>query len=183
MGCTGDQWHVEVLKSKKAAIANLLGITAQGALVRSHFMNASMMDAPFKFFFSLESNNGQRKVIHCLRSEDGSSFTEAAEIRRYATRFYSNLFKTQWVEDPELDAAFLSDLPQVGESLDSFLSGDLTLDELHVVLMSLADGNAPGLDGKWTFIRHSGRWWEKTCWRFSRRVLGVVFCLRAVGEL
>lgn len=120
LGCTGDQGHVEILKSKKAAIANLLGITAQGALVRSHLMNASMMDAPSKFFFSLESNNGQRKVIHRLHSEDGSSFTEAAEIQRYATRFYSNLFKTQWVEDPELDTAILSDLPQVRESLDSF---------------------------------------------------------------
>ncbi|KAI3352703.1 hypothetical protein L3Q82_020166, partial [Scortum barcoo] len=147
LSCTGDQGHVETLKSKKAAIANLLGITAQGALVRSRFMNASMLDSPSKFFFSLESRNGQRKVIHCLRSDNGSSLTETTEIRRYATGFYRDLFKTELVEDPELDSTFLSGLPQVGDSSDSLLSADLTLDELHVALMSLANGKAPGIDG------------------------------------
>ncbi|KAI3364563.1 hypothetical protein L3Q82_011349 [Scortum barcoo] len=148
LSCTGDQGHIEALKSKKAAaIANLLGITAQGALVRSRFMNASMLDSPSKFFFSLESRNGQRKVIHCLRSDNGSSLTETTEIRRYATRFYRDLFKTELVEDPELDSTFLSGLPQVGDSSDSLLSADLTLDELHVALMSLANGKAPGIDG------------------------------------
>ncbi|KAI3355002.1 hypothetical protein L3Q82_004803 [Scortum barcoo] len=33
---------------------------------------------------SLESRNGQRKVIHCLRSDNGSSLTDATEIRRRA---------------------------------------------------------------------------------------------------
>ncbi|KAI3376925.1 hypothetical protein L3Q82_000023 [Scortum barcoo] len=34
------------------------------------------------FFFSLERRNGQRKVIHCLRSDNGSLLTETTEIRR-----------------------------------------------------------------------------------------------------
>ncbi|KAI3376772.1 hypothetical protein L3Q82_000368 [Scortum barcoo] len=46
------------------------------------------------FFFSLERRNGQRKVIHCLRSDNGSLLTETTEIRRYATGFYRDLFKT-----------------------------------------------------------------------------------------
>ncbi|KAI3375227.1 hypothetical protein L3Q82_021729 [Scortum barcoo] len=66
---------------------------------------------------------------------------------RYATGFYRDLFKTELVEDPELDSAFLSDLPQVGDSSDYLLSAELTLDELHVALMSLANGKAPGIDG------------------------------------
>ncbi|KAI3354308.1 hypothetical protein L3Q82_018495, partial [Scortum barcoo] len=45
LSCTADQGHIEGLKSKKAAIANLLGITAEGALTRSRFMNASMLDS------------------------------------------------------------------------------------------------------------------------------------------
>lgn len=73
---TGNQGHIEALKSKKAALANLLGITAQGALVHSHFMNASQMDAPLQFFFSFERKNGQRKIIHSLRSENGSTITD-----------------------------------------------------------------------------------------------------------
>ena len=147
LGCTGDQGNVEVLKSKKASLANLLGVTAQRALVRSRFLNASLMDAPTQFFFGLERRTGQRKIIHCLRSEDGSSFTETTDIRRYATQFYKGLFNTELVEDPELDASFLSNLPQVEATTNSRLDAELTAEELHVTLMSLANGKAPGIDG------------------------------------
>ncbi|TWW78225.1 Transposon TX1 uncharacterized 149 kDa protein ORF 2 [Takifugu flavidus] len=111
---------------KNVAIASLLGITAQGALVRSRYMNASMMDTPSKIFFSFEQKNGQRKVIHCQRVDDGSNITETAGIRRHATCFYKELFKSDMVEDPELETEFLSDLPQVGESSSKLLSADLT---------------------------------------------------------
>lgn len=89
-------------QSKKAAIANLLGTTAQGALVRSRYMNAFMMDAPTKFFFSLESKNGQRKVIHSLRASDWSTITETSRIRKHATDFYRELFKSELVVDTKL---------------------------------------------------------------------------------
>lgn len=35
----------------------------------------------------------------------------------------------------------------MGESSDSLLSADLTMEELHVALVSLANGKAPGIDG------------------------------------
>lgn len=77
---TGNQGHIEVLKSKKAALANLLDIIAQHALVRSRFVNTSQVIAPSQFFFSLEHENGQRKIINSLRSEDGSTRMETPEI-------------------------------------------------------------------------------------------------------
>lgn len=79
LSSTGDQGKVKVLKSKKAALANLVGITAQGALVPSRFMDAAIMDALSKFFFGLENKNGQRKTIHCL-------------------------FNTEWMEVPEKES-------------------------------------------------------------------------------
>ena len=36
---TGDQGHIEALTAKNTALSSLLGSRAQGALVRSHFMN------------------------------------------------------------------------------------------------------------------------------------------------
>ena len=45
--------------------------------------------------------------------------------------FIETLFKTELVKDLELESAVLADLPQVGESSDSLLSADVTLDELH----------------------------------------------------
>ena len=83
----------------------------------------------------------------CARTMDLHILTEAAAIRRHATRFYKELFKTELVKDLELESAILADLPQVGESSDSLLSADLTLDELHLALMSIANGKAPDIDG------------------------------------
>lgn len=110
-------------------------------------MNASMMDAPSKFFFGMESKNGQRKVIHSLRASDGSMITETSRIHKHATDFYKDLFKSVLVVDPKLEAEFLSGLPQVGESGNALLTKDLDLEELHVALMSLTNGKAPGIDG------------------------------------
>ncbi|CAK6979928.1 hypothetical protein L3Q82_011349 [Scomber scombrus] len=83
-----------------------------------------MMDAPSQFFFGLERRNNQKKIIHCLRSDDGSSFTKAPEIHRYTTQFYKELFKTELVEDPELAPSFLSDLPHLEASSNSQLDAD-----------------------------------------------------------
>lgn len=48
-GSTGEREHFEVLKTKKSALFNLLGFSAQGALVRSRFDNVVKMDAPSHF--------------------------------------------------------------------------------------------------------------------------------------
>ncbi len=63
---TGEQEHFEVFRSKKSALSDLLGVSAQGALVRSRFQNVVKMDAPSHFFFGLERKNGQRRRIHSL---------------------------------------------------------------------------------------------------------------------
>lgn len=63
---TGDRGHLQALKTKNTVLADLLGLRAQGALVRSRFQNFVEMDAPSKFFFSLEKKNGQNRLIHCI---------------------------------------------------------------------------------------------------------------------
>ena len=65
---TGNRDHIKDLKSKKSTLTDLLGTKAQGALVRSRFQSAALMDTPSKFFFGLEKKNGQSKTIHTLRS-------------------------------------------------------------------------------------------------------------------
>ncbi len=61
---TGVQSYFDTLA--KTQLADLLGIKAQGALVRSRFLSVSQMDAPSRFFFNLEKKNGQSRAIHCL---------------------------------------------------------------------------------------------------------------------
>lgn len=67
---TGEVRHMEDCSKKKAQLADLLGYKTQGALVRSRFQIIDQMDAPSKYFFSLEKKNGQRRFIYALRSEN-----------------------------------------------------------------------------------------------------------------
>ncbi|WP_213080652.1 hypothetical protein, partial [Escherichia coli] len=49
---TRETEHFKILKRKKSALSNLLGFSAQGALVRSRYQDIAKMDAPSHFFFS-----------------------------------------------------------------------------------------------------------------------------------
>ncbi len=106
-GFTGDRGHFQALKDKRAALAELLGDGAQGALVRSRFHNIVEMDAPSKFFFNLKKKNGQNQLIHCICSADGSDLTESAEIRKRTVDFFSELCANEYREDGLMSKQFL----------------------------------------------------------------------------
>lgn len=74
---TENMGLINSLKSIKSASSNLLGVSAQGALVRSRFMIASQMDAPSCFFFGLEKRNGERKIILSLRTGGCSEISDS----------------------------------------------------------------------------------------------------------
>ncbi|KAI4882467.1 hypothetical protein NFI96_027581 [Prochilodus magdalenae] len=144
---TGDQSHTADLKSKKSALTNLLGFRAQGALVRSRYQSLTQMDAPSRFFFSLERKNGQSRFIHSLRTANGQELTEPVGIRKWAVQFYSELYRSERKEDRELAAGFYAGLPRVPEQLNAELERPLGEQELHAALQSMEGGTAPGIDG------------------------------------
>ena len=92
---------VEILTVVRIAV---LGVSAQGALVRSHFQNVAQMDVPSHFFFSLE--NGQRRFIHSLRCDAGQVLTDYTEIQKHAVNFYSELFKCEHREEQAASHSF-----------------------------------------------------------------------------
>ncbi|KAJ3584784.1 hypothetical protein NHX12_015279, partial [Muraenolepis orangiensis] len=144
---TGDRGYIEILKEKKMALANLLDVKVQGALVRSQFLNINEMDAPTSFFFGLEKNNGQRRVIHSLLSGTGQEITEPSQIRRRAVSFYSTLYTSEYEEGETLSEGFWNGLPQVSEEANSQLEGPLTIQELQTALQGMQGRRAPGIDG------------------------------------
>lgn len=83
-----------MISYKKTQLADLLGLKTQGALVRSRFLSIEQMDAPSKYFFSLEKKNGQKHFLHALRSE-AVILSSHAEIRKRAYGFYENLYKNE----------------------------------------------------------------------------------------
>jgi len=144
---TGNRGHFQALKVKKATLVDLLGLRAQGALVRSRFQNVFEMDAPSKFFFNLEKKNGQSWLIHCLRSVDGRNLTQSSDIRKRAVDFFSQLYASEYNEDQLMSELFFDNLPQVAAQDSADLEGPLIMQELQVVLMSMENGKTPGLDG------------------------------------
>ncbi|KAK3509240.1 hypothetical protein QTP70_025587, partial [Hemibagrus guttatus] len=144
---TGDRGHIEALKSKKAKMNDLLDITAQGALVHSRFKSAAEMDAPSKFFFSLEQKNGQKRFIHAVRTESGDLLSEPTEIRKQTVSFYSKLYSSEWSGAQVVEDSFLVGLPKLSEQAARELDRELSLEELYEALQRMENGRASGIDG------------------------------------
>ncbi|TWW77351.1 Transposon TX1 uncharacterized 149 kDa protein ORF 2 [Takifugu flavidus] len=101
-----------------------------GTLVRSRFQHIAQMDAPSHFFFGLERKNGQRRVIHSLRANNGQVLEDPIEIRQRAVIYCWDQYRKECWEEPEV--------------------------EQSPALHGLAGGKAPGIDGLpaefyWTF--------------------------------
>ncbi|KAJ4948663.1 hypothetical protein JOQ06_020193, partial [Pogonophryne albipinna] len=133
---TGEREHVEVFKSKSSALSDLLGFSAQGALVRSRFQNIVKMDAPSHFFFGLKRKNGQRRLMHSLRSNAGQLLQESADIRQCAVEFYKELYRTEFQAEPEVAQSFYEGLPNVPEEDHAELEAELSAQELQEALQS-----------------------------------------------
>ncbi|KAK3505574.1 hypothetical protein QTP70_021451, partial [Hemibagrus guttatus] len=144
---TGDRGHIEALKSKKAKMNDLLDIAAQGALVRSRFASVTEMDAPSKFFFSLEQKNGQKRFIHAVRTESGDLLSEPTEIRKQTVCFSSKLYSSERSGAQIMEESFLKDLLKLSEQAARELGRELTLTELHKALQGMENGRAQGIDG------------------------------------
>ena len=144
---TGNRGCIESLKEKKMALANLLGVKVQGALVRSRFQTIRDMDAPSAFFFSLEKKNGQRKVIHTLLSDTGQEIMEPSQIQKRAVEFYTELYRSEFKEEQVLIEGFCDGLPQVSDETNSRLAGPLQMTELLSAVRNMQGQRAPGIDG------------------------------------
>ncbi len=108
---TGAQSYLDSFLSKRTQLADLLGGKTQGSLVRSRFQSVDQMDAPSKFFFSLEKKNGQSRAIHAMRSESGGLLTNPADIRKRTVTFYENLYRNELGVGNRGDSEFFDDLP------------------------------------------------------------------------
>lgn len=143
----GDQERVKVLKNKKKVLDDLLGIRAQGALVRSRFQSAVQIDGPTTFFFGLEKKNALNRIMHSLLSESGTEITEPKEIRKRAVAFYSELYRSEYTEVEEIASCFYEGLPKVPEGANAELEKPFTKGELYDALKSMKCWKAPGIDG------------------------------------
>lgn len=122
---------------RKIELNDLLDKKAQGVLVRSCFRNISEMDAPSKFFFGLELQNGQRRQIIVLASQAGVLLTESSDFKALARDFYSKLFESEFEEKQEIGNAFFNGRPKFRKDSAVELEKALTLEELNAAVMGI----------------------------------------------
>ena len=132
---TANRGYFEILKVKKLALADLLDVKVQGALVRSRYQASTEMDAPSSFFFGLEKRSGQRRVIHSFLADTGQTLVEPSQIRRRAVHYYSSLYKSEYEEQEAEVEGFCNGLPQVSEEINT---------AQHAIRDGGAEGRSPG---------------------------------------
>lgn len=104
------------------------------------------MDAPTSFFFNLEKNTVDKKILGCLKLPEGRKVTDGHGIISYALSFYEDLYRAEPC-DEEMAEFLFKDLPQLSDGEKPKLDKLLTFDELSVAVKELSSGKAPGLDG------------------------------------
>ncbi|KAI3368386.1 hypothetical protein L3Q82_008089 [Scortum barcoo] len=145
---TGDRGLLNSLKSKKRALANLLGVAAEGALVRSRFLNITQMDAPSQFFLWSGEEEWTKKnsSLPCdpVTALQSPTLLRSGNLQCVFIKTYIrvNLQTTQMCA-----AVFFTGLLQVETEANTKLEAQLTPQELYAALMSLKSGKAPGIDG------------------------------------
>lgn len=92
---TVDEMFAE--PQKKCQWLDMLEVKAQRALVQSHFLNGNQLDAPTKYFFSLEKKNGRNRFLHALRSEARILLSDQTDIRKRTVEFYKGLYRSNQV--------------------------------------------------------------------------------------
>nr|BAC82603.1 pol-like protein [Takifugu rubripes] len=142
---TGERGYIEILKSKKMVLSNLLDGQVQGALVRPRIQDFTEMETPASFFFGLEKKRGQNRVIHPLFLGTGHELVEPGQIKKRAVEFFSSLYESEYCED-DVDE-FCRELPRVSDETNSWLDRPLQLDELNADLHGMQGRRAPGVDG------------------------------------
>ena len=171
---SNNQEVLDTLFEQKTKWSDLLGLKAQGALVRSFSQSVNELDSPSKYFFNLEKRNWQKLIIHTLKSETGDLLSDPAEIWKRASSFYAKLYTCEYKEDKATKqyTQFLNRLPKISDKSKEMLSGVITLDELQKALQSLQTGKSPGLDGfpMDFFISVFVLTWGRICLRWSMTV-------------
>ncbi|KAK3570173.1 hypothetical protein QTP86_014994, partial [Hemibagrus guttatus] len=94
-----------------------------------------------------EQKNGQKRLIHAVRTESGDLLSEPTEIRKQTVSFYLKLYSSEWSGAQEVEDSFLVGLPKLSERAVRELDRNLSLEELHEALQKMQNGQASGIDG------------------------------------
>ena len=155
--CNNDAFDTETLEKYEAAKAKLKKIhdtRGKEAMFRSKAKWFEQGEKPTKYFFNLEKNNYEKKLIREIKLENGEIISNSAQVNKEIEDFYSKMYTSKITNNNTSEHnhnihTFIDglDIPQLNMEEQEHLENDLTLEELKDALKSFADNKSPGEDG------------------------------------
>ena len=155
--CNNDAFDTETLEKYEAAKAKLKKIhdtRGKEAMFRSKAKWFEQGEKPTKYFFNLEKNNYEKKLIREIKLENDEIISNSAQVNKEIEDFYSKMYTSKITNNNTSEHnhnihTFIDglDIPQLNTEEQERLEKDLTLEELKDALNSFADNKSPGEDG------------------------------------
>lgn len=114
-------------------------------------------EKPTKFFFNLEKNNYEKKLIREVELENGEIISDPVHVNKEIRNFYQTMYTSKingnnctsaYEHNQKIDGFTEGlNIPQLNVEEQESLEKDLTIEELKDALASFADKKSPGEDG------------------------------------
>lgn len=98
-------------------------------------------------YFQLVANGKHRKTRIFQLEQEGQLTSGDAQLKKYTTKFYKNLFGLPNNINMSLNEALIHDIPQVSEEENKILIEEFTESEVREVIFKMEHNKAPCLDG------------------------------------
>ena len=140
---------VDKLESLKQELENIREIKLSGTLIRSRAQYISSNEKPSKFFLNLENNNFVSKHIRELKVGN-KDIQNPDKILEEMFSFYQTLYNsvpTINIEDSTRFKNISQNMPHLNEAEISNIEKEISLPELHSVILKSKNNKSPGPDG------------------------------------
>ena len=152
-----DQETLEKYESAKDKLKRIHDTRGKEAIFRSEAKWLEKGEKPTKYFFNLEKNNYEKKLIREVKLENGEVISSVAQVNKEIENFYGKLYTSKISGNNTGDVSEHNhnihkfteglNIPQLNVEEQESLEKDLTFEELKDVLTSFADNKSPGEDG------------------------------------
>jgi exonuclease III len=129
----------------KSNLLKLYSDRMDGVRIRSRAQFLDESEKPTRYFLKREQYQATSSIISHLEV-DGQNITESHDILQETSKFYSELYTSEPIDQPLLDY-FVKDLPTLKEHDKVLCEGPITLSECEQAIKAMNAHKTPGLDG------------------------------------
>ena len=150
-----EQQIFDNYESAKEELKSIFKQKGKEAMFRSKVKWLEKGERPTKYFFNLEKNNYEKKLVREVKLDNGEVKSKRNNIEKELEKFYSDMYTasrvevTEGVEERRSFEFFIDsvDIPKLSDEDQQLLEKDLTLEELKKAVSSFSDNKTPGEDG------------------------------------